>query len=97
MLRKCGWCKKELGRKCGRCGSQKVSLLPGGAAYCLSCVWVWALASEAETTTICDSCLQVEREVEHGYIGPAGEAARDSQDDYEEYAQQEIRDRRSRP
>ena len=85
MIRRCGWCKEEMGRKCGRCGSQKVNILiPGkliGQAYCLSCAWMWSLASEPETHGICDSCRELAK----------GEGPRRTDDDYQEFGDREVR------
>ena len=90
MKRVCGWCKELLGRKCPKCGSQKVNILiPGkmmGCAYCLSCGAMWGLAQEPETTGVCDSCRRAELAIPSN-----GEAERSSADDYQEYADEETR------
>jgi hypothetical protein len=65
MRRKCAYCKRVIGEKCGRCGSLDVRCTFTLGEYkqwkCLApgCGETWDSASERETTGVCDRCFGI--------------------------------------
>ena len=57
MKRICGYCKANMGEKCGRCGSfHVVQIVPHGWK-CMTCGRTWWAGADPVTTGICEKCL----------------------------------------
>ncbi len=60
MKRICAQCKRNMGERCGRCGSLNVADLgtrTGGVWKCLDCGSTWEPGSQPNTHGLCDECL----------------------------------------
>ena len=64
MKRICSYCRKDIGEKCGKCGSVFVQVLaktPAGNVElwgCRACGRSWHKDSEGVTDGICDACYE---------------------------------------
>lgn len=60
MKRICSACKKELGEKCGKCGSLNIVrpiLVSPDALWCDDCGHYWIEGTEPLTHGLCEECL----------------------------------------
>lgn len=61
MTRICSHCKKEMGEKCGNCGSEYLFNRPGWKTFqCLDCGYFFNKGDDGQTDGICPDCLAVE-------------------------------------
>lgn len=66
MKRICSYCQADMGEKCGKCGSLRVTpynhtfnvAQPGQPYICLDCQYVWIEGSEPVSHGICAPCSQ---------------------------------------